>query len=257
MKLSPFVAAILPSLEVTQMTKRNYAGAYRLNLAPSLGEKEISSITKNDIVTALAPLPPQTKYQTLMTARTIFREALERELIESSPAATIKAPKIQVKPGKFLTWEELREINFGLHTTKIRFLALHGLRYGEAAALTEEDIYDGIVHITKSKHGATKSKSGVRNVPLISEFESFPLYQKGIAKVLKPYGVTVHSLRKTYAYTLKSAQVHVTTASKLMGHANPMITLSIYTQVRDDEVGQSGLALSSYIARAKPSMAKQ
>jgi hypothetical protein len=251
MKLSPFVAELLPSLEIAQMTRRNYAGAYRLNLAPRLGEKELSAITKNDIVTALAPLPPQTKYQTLMTARTIFREALERELIDSSPAATIKAPKIQVKPGKFLTWEELRDINFGVMKKKIHFLALHGLRYGEAAALTQEDIYDGVVHITKSKHGATKSKSGVRNVPLISEFEPFPYYQRSIAKALRPYGVTVHSLRKTYAYTLKSAQIHVTTASKLMGHANPMITLSIYTQVRDDEVGQSGLALTSYIARTK------
>lgn len=40
---------------------------------------------------------------------------------------------------------------------------------------------------------------------------------------LKPYGVTVHSFRKTYACTLKSAGIHVTTAAKLMGHSNPTL----------------------------------
>ncbi|NBV89887.1 MAG: DNA polymerase III subunit alpha, partial [Actinobacteria bacterium] len=47
-------------------------------------------------------------------------------------------------------------------------------RYGEAAALTEEDIVDGRVIITKSKYGPTKTKSGVRSVPLMSPFVSFP-----------------------------------------------------------------------------------
>jgi integrase len=54
------------------------------------------------------------------------------------------------------------------------------------------------------------------------------------------YGVDIHSLRKTYAYFLKTNQVHVTTAAKLMGHSNPMITLKIYTLVRDDEIGNIG-----------------
>lgn len=185
-----------------------------------------------------------------MVLRVIYREALERELVETNIAATIKIPKIQVKPQKFLTWEELEKLDFGKQTRRIRFLALHGLRYGEAAALTEDDIHDGFVHITKSKHGATKSAAGVRKVPLLSPFEPFANHQQSIAAALKPYGVTVHSLRKTYAYTLKSAQIHVTTAAKLMGHSNPMMTLKIYTQVRDDEAGLAGVALKEFIKGA-------
>ena len=64
---------------------------------------------------------------------------------------------------------------------------------------------------------------------------------------LKPYGVTVHSLRKTCAYTLKSAGITVTTAAKLMGHSNPMMTLKIYTQVKDDETHLAGIELAKYI----------
>ena len=75
----------------------------------------------------------------------------------------------------------------------------------------------------------------------------FARNQKTIAKALKPYGVTVHSLRKTYAYTLKSAGIHVTTAAKLMGHSNPMMTLKVYTQVKDDETALAGIELAKYI----------
>jgi integrase len=247
MKLSPFVAQILPSLDIREKTRKNYEGCYQRHLAPYLGHRDLSEVSKNDLLTSLDPLPPQTKYQTLMTARVIFREAVSRELIERNPAATIKAPRLTVKPGKFLTWEELQALDFGRQTKRIRFLALHGCRYGEAAALTENDIHDGLVHITKSKYGPTKSKSGVRKVPHLSEFESFAQHQNGIARALKPHGVTVHSLRKTYAYTLKSAAIHVTTAAKLMGHSNPMITLNIYTQVRDNEIGESKSAIQNYM----------
>jgi integrase len=34
--------------------------------------------------------------------------------------------------------------------------------------------------------------------------------------------------------------VHVTTAAKFMGHSNPLVTLKIYTLVRDDEINLVG-----------------
>ena len=242
-----FVDSLWDQLNITLKTKKNYQGAYCRNLQPLFGNMDLAQISKADLVNSLSKLTQQSKYQTLMVARVIFREAVERELIEDNPAARIKAPRVEVQPQKFFTWEELRELDFGFHTERIKFLALHGLRYGEAAALTEGDIFDGRVHINKSIHGATKTKAGVRSVPLLCSFVPFPFYQDGIAKVLRPYGVTVHSLRKTYAYMLKSSQIHVTTAAKLMGHSNPLITMKIYTQVLDDEIDKSGKALSEYI----------
>lgn len=245
-----FIESVIPILDVRDKTKKNYLGAYRKNLKASIGQKEIAHVTKFDIIKCLDPLPAQTRYQTLMMSRRVFAEAVERGHIEESPAKTIKAPRIFVKDQKFLTWHELEQIDFGKQTKRIRFLAIHGLRFGEAAALTADDIRDGFIYITKSKHGLTKSKAGIRKVPLLSEFEPFPKYQGSIAKALKPHGVTVHSLRKTYAHTLKSANVHVTVASRLMGHSNTSITLNIYTKVKDDEIGNSGLAISEFIGKA-------
>jgi integrase len=43
--------------------------------------------------------------------------------------------------------------------------------------------------------------------------------------------------------------VHVTTAAKLMGHSNPMMTLKVYTQVKDDEAGLAGVAISKFITK--------
>jgi integrase len=42
---------------------------------------------------------------------------------------------------------------------------------------------------------------------------------------------------------LKKSGVHVTTAQKLMGHSSPMVTLSIYTGFRDEEISETGEAL--------------
>jgi len=122
-------------------------------------------------------------------------------------------------------------------------LALHGPRWGEAVALRETDIYDEKVHINKSIYGPTKTPSGVREVPYFGYFKQFPKTRVGIARVLAQYGVTIHSLRKTYAYFLKTNEVHVTTAAKFLGHADPNITLKIYTLVRDSEIDEIGSRL--------------
>jgi integrase len=189
-------------------------------------------------------LPPQTAATTLAVMKTVFREALAQQIIQSSPAHGVSTPKIIVKPRNFLTWQEVSAGTFGDYTTHIRFLALHGLRWSEAVALTIDDIRDNRVWISKSVHGETKSKAGVRSVPLVSPFKIFPRSPKTLRKVLKPYGVDIHSLRHTYAYLLKQQGVHVTTAQRLLGHADPRVTMGIYTQVLDNEIDDVGILLS-------------
>jgi integrase len=200
----------------------------------------MATVSRNEFVNILAPLAPQNYFQTLMMLRVLYREALSRELVQESPVASIRPPRIHVQPKKFLTWEEVRDNNFGKYDSHVKFLALHGLRWGEAAALKNSDISDNKVSIKRSIHGATKTMAGIRQVPYFGYFKEFPRTRVPIAKALEPYGVTIHSLRKTYAYFLKSNNVHVTTAAKFMGHSNPLVTLKIYTLVRDDEINLVG-----------------
>jgi integrase len=94
--------------------------------------------------------------------------------------------------------------------------------------------------LDKSIYGPTKTPAGIREVPYFGHFKVFPHTRNAIAKTLAEHGVTIHSLRKTYAYFLKTNNVHVTTAAKFLGHSDPGITLKIYTLVRDDEITKIG-----------------
>jgi integrase len=219
----------------------------KCHVEPTLGALSLEAITRSDIQGSLRGLPPQTAAMTLAVIKSVYREAQARGIVESSPAHGISGPKIMVPPRKFLTWEEVKLGDFGKYSNCIRFLALHGLRWSEALAITSEDIRDGRIYVSKSVHGQTKSKAGIRTVPLMCELPVFPSSPKTLRRVLKPYGVTIHSLRHTYAYLLKQQGVHVTTAQRLLGHSDPRITMGIYTQVLDNEIDEAGFILAKAI----------
>jgi integrase len=178
-----------------------------------------------------------------MALRSIFRSAVDQGLIKESPIEGIKTPKIKVAPTKFMTWDYMKDQHFGPYDSQIRFLALHGLRWGEAVVLTERDIKDGMVVINKSVHGLTKSITSNRSVPYLGYFKPFPKSRHALNRYLDKHEVNIHSLRKTYAYILKRNGIHVTTAQKLMGHASPMVTMRIYTAVLSEEIVEAGETL--------------
>lgn len=238
---------LAPRLSVSKKTLENYKGAYKRYLQTSLGNIPINQITPNQVLEAIEKAPKQSAYQALMVYRTIVREARRRELISDVNLFGLEPPKIIVKSRNFLTWDQITQLPANKYLDQIKFLALHGLRWGEAVVLTEDDIRGGLVYINKSIHGSTKSAAGNRVVPYVGYFKKFPRTRKPLAKVLNAHGVDIHSLRKSYAYILKSNNVHVTTAQRLMGHSSPLVTLGIYTKVLDDEIANTGELLSKYV----------
>jgi integrase len=238
-----FAIQTLNHLPIRLKTHATYSSALHLHIFPVLAHREIAAIKRIEINSVMQGLRPQSAALSLAVMKSIFREALAQGLINESPAHGVSGPKIMVKPREFLTWEEVSKSSFGKYGPHIRFLALHGLRWSEAVALTIDDIRDDRVWVNKSVHGQTKSKAGIRSVPLVSPFMVFPKSPKTLRKVLKPYGVDIHSLRHTYAYLLKQQGVHVTTAQRLLGHSDPRVTMNIYTQVLDSEIDDVGLVL--------------
>ena len=253
MLLDEFAQQVFATLSVRKKTMATYKSMYRCHISSTLGASDIADITRTSIKETIHGLPPQTAQMTLAVIKLLFREALELELLEKSPVHGVRGPQVSVRPRKFLTWDEIEKTHFGRWNHHIRFLALHGLRWSEAVALTESDIRDGKIHVTRSIHGDTKSRAGMRIVPLIGEFKPFPKHPRTLRKALSPYGVTTHSLRHTYAYILKSQGIHVTTAQKLLGHSDPKITLSVYTRVLDTEIDDAGKVLSLMAQKAHSS----
>lgn len=221
----------------------------KCHIAPKLGSVELAKVDRADIKDLICGLPPQTAAMTLAVIKVIFREALELELITKSPVQGLRGPQVMVKPRRFMTWDEIAATNFGKWNHHVRFLALHGLRWSEAVALTADDIRAGQIFVTKSIHGPTKSRAGMRVVPLIGEFKPFPRHPRTLRRALAPHGLTIHSLRHTYAYLLKSQKVHVTTAQRLLGHSDPKITLAVYTRVLDTEIQEVGETLRTLVKK--------
>ena len=251
MQLDLATNQIFSTLSIRAKTAVNYRSVYKNHLKPHIGFKDMNEITREEIQQIIKPLPPQTGVLALSVLRTIYREAIDAGYVFHSPAATIRRPRIQVRIRKFLSVEELMAINFPKFKKHTIFLAMHGLRWGEAVALTHDDIYDDRVHINKSIHGLTKTHAGVRSVPLVSEFAPFPRTPKGMRKELAAHGIHIHSLRHSYAYLLKTSGVHVTTAQYLMGHSNPSVTLGIYTRFRDDEIDGAGTSIIESLQKSQ------
>jgi len=247
MLFQSFAINVVSLLPIRPKTRATYLSMLRLHVFPSLAHRDISEIKRSDIQSAIHGLCPQTAAMSLAVIKTVFREALAQELIDASPAHGVSGPKIMVRPREFLTWNQVAQNSFGKYTPQIRFLALHGLRWSEAVALTVDDIRDDRVWVNKSIHGQTKSKAGIRSVPLVSPFILFPKSPKTLRKALAPFGVDIHSLRHTYAYLLKQQGVHVTTAQRLLGHSDPRVTMGIYTQVLDSEIDDVGLLLTKAV----------
>jgi integrase len=228
-----------PLLNVTKKTRYDYSRLYERYLKPVIGHRELDDNIRQELQLHLLTLPPQTSRHCLMVAKTTWREALNYGVCSSNPTVGIRTPKIQEKPRPFLTWDEVDARDWGRYNDQIRFLALHGLRWSEAVALTESDIRDGFVYVSRSIYGPCKSKTSVRKIPYLGFFKKFPVTHKPLMKAAHLHGITVHSLRRTYAYLLKTQGIHVTTAQRLLGHSDPVLTMRIYTGVLDSEIDEA------------------
>lgn len=247
MRLESFAVEIVDVLSLREKTKKDYRSALSCHVFPKVGQRELASIVKNDIQECIQRLEPPIAAKTLAVLKTVFREAIDYGYIDISPTIGVKSKALQTVPRKFLKWEEIKRADFGRYEVQIKFLAAHGLRWSEALALTSSDFQDGRISVNKSIHGESKSRSSVRVVPQLTEFEQFPRSPKTLRNVLDPYGVCIHSLRHSYAYLLKQQGIHVTTAQKLLGHSDSRITMNIYTQVLDEEIDSAGVLLRSRI----------
>lgn len=240
MLIKEWVETLWKVLQVRPKTLHDYRRLYRRHLESLIGEHKFEDFPISELQRKLLTLPPQTARHCLMLTKTIWREAENYGVVSQNPLGKLRTAPIQITPRKFLTWEEVDTLDWGRYNEQIRFLALHGLRWSEAAVLSEDDIRENFVWVNKSVYGLCKSKSSVRRIPYLGHFKMFPRSYKPLQKAVNAHGITVHSLRKTYAYLLKKQGIHVTTAQRLLGHSDPVLTMKIYTGVLDSEIDEAG-----------------
>lgn len=188
MLVNDWAEKVWPVLTVRPRTLHDYKRLYKRHLAPSIGSYEVDLVPPMVLQQKLLSLPAQTSRHCLMLVKTLYREAKLYGVCVVNPADGLKTPKILISDKKFLTWDEVDAIDWGRYNEQIRFLALHGLRWSEAAAIQQDDVRDGFVWVSKTVNGPCKSKSSVRKVPYLGHFEKLPLTYKPLQKCTKKLG---------------------------------------------------------------------
>lgn len=135
-------------------TRASYASNLRNHILPPLGEQELAKLTPAQLRAWLSdltikegrggkPLSPATVAQAYRTLNRLLAAAVDDELIGRNPLGGVKPPRVEERPMRFLTHEEVALLA-GVVDRRYRALVLvaayTGLRAGELFALQRQHV---------------------------------------------------------------------------------------------------------------------
>ncbi|MCR5836713.1 MAG: site-specific integrase [Lachnospiraceae bacterium] len=187
-------------------TLKTHISYYNKHISIKLGKRKIQQIERREIINFQSELVKTLSVSTvnsiIKTLKMILYDAINDEIIVKNPAENIKAVKETGKKAtetyhRALTEEEQRafmqEIKNDYYYEFIAMLLCSGMRSGEAAALTWNDVdYEkNVIHITKTvtftEKGvlivgdSPKSDAGKRDIPINDTIKS--VLQRQLAKM--------------------------------------------------------------------------
>ncbi len=219
----------------------------------NLGKKSIAEVTRDELEAFLKKLgsdnyTPKSVSRKINSIKTFFRFLKANALVKSDPTIEIEHPKYEVKPPRILSKLEYRALRDAcrgdIRTYAIVELFLQtGIRIGELANLSTEDIKDIELHIASQEGHEERmvplNKAGKeaithyleirgKNSPNSALFitkTGKPLLIRNIRTAIDRYfriagidGAKVNDLRHTFIAHHLMAGTPITTLSKLVGH---------------------------------------
>lgn len=141
-------AAWEPTTVIKASTRVSRRSRWEKHVAPYWDGREVGTIRKTDVQAWISKLAdagakPTTIDQALTLLRLVLEYAVDDGKLAANPAHGVKKPKIQQKPHKYLTVDQVRllagevEDNYG---NVVLLLAYSGLRFGEMSALRVGDV---------------------------------------------------------------------------------------------------------------------
>lgn len=161
----------------------------------------------------------------------------------------------------------------------LALLCFTGMRRGEILGLKWDKIHDGIIHVcaevtfkgnTSSFNEYTKSKSGVRDIPIQNELAPYledrndgfvlggekPYTQskfdrawQRIKKRIDLHGATPHIFRHTYLSLLAASGVDPKTVQAIAGHADFSFTFNKYIHSNQSNVQDASAQFSAHMRK--------
>ena len=253
-------------IERRRMTERTLAG-YRHQcgkyLLPALGNLRVADVRRGHIERMVAPLPSTTRNRVLALASRLMTLA---EVWELRPQHTNPVRKIErareIVRDRVLTGDEMARLAGALADTEadkpvavaaIRFLAVTGLRVGEALAIqwAHVDMATGRLLIPESKTGRkwhdlpTPAVQILAALPQIGPwaFTSIgraPIGYKTVHKVFRAacaragiQDARIHDLRRGVISAAAASGANVAVLQRLLGHRTPQMALRYARELQD------------------------
>jgi integrase len=273
MKVSELVerwnVAVVPTIKST--TAAYYQKELNVHIVPAFGHKEISTIGRYDVETFLAEKAQIYCRNTLRGMRVSFGRVLSWAVscgwLEKNPCAGVRLPhagtkvkRTVLKPSQTIAIaNKLSEP----YSTLVLFLAITGLRIGEAIAIKWTDFDGDVLNVSRriyeGKQDTTKTEESKRSLPIPqlllarmrllgdgdwvfrsrSETPVNPgnMLKRHIRPVVKELGIEIggwHDFRHTLATrSLKRWPTKV--VSEILGHSDVVTTMKIYQHVEPEE----------------------
>ena len=228
---------------------------------------------------------PTSAKKLLSYMKSCYKKAVLNNIVIDNPMLGVEIHNNHRKKKKYVpTRKELSDFLDYLEDKRkdlklvCEFISLTGLRIGEACALTINDIDFKNKNITINKSynrfskkiSSTKTSNSDRIIPLLDKTkniinEYINLYgnkkiifhkmkSQNITNTLKYHanqfglcGLTPHILRHFYSTVCIEAGIHQKVVQKWLGHSSVLMTLDLYTDVKEEFKATETQKLASFI----------
>jgi excisionase family DNA binding protein len=263
------------SLSLKATTYEHYVNALKSYVVPVFGNCEIALIERYEVESFFATQAAKYSRSTIRSMRislgVLLAYAVRNEWLKEDPSKGVKLPRAENCAGrrvqrKVLSPSQTNSIAEKLSepSTLVSFLAVTGLRIGEAIAIKWSDFEDDVLHVQRrmydGKVDTTKSRDSKRRIPIppallermktlgntgewifharggvpLNPGNSLKRYIRPVAKELNIELGGWHDFRHTVATSMLRAGHGAKVVSELLGHSDISITLRTYDHVESD-----------------------
>jgi integrase len=261
---------VVPTLKTS--TAFYYLKILQSNIVPVFGKIGVSAINRYDVECFLAEQAKHYTKNTLRGMRVSLSQVLAWgvacDYLSKNPCSGVKLPKAGTKIVRtVLTPQQVIGLSERLqepYATLVLFLAVTGLRIGEAIGIKWSDFDDDVLHICRRVYegdvDSTKTKGSDRHLPIPKSLllrmqtlgsdgwvfrsrEGTPInpgnaLKRYIRPIAKELGIPLggwHDFRHTLTTGLLRGKISAKVVSNILGHSDVQIALNTYfhTEVSD------------------------
>jgi integrase len=243
---------------------------------PAFGKRKISTIGRFDVETFLSQHSKRYSRSTLRSMRVslslVMSWAVACGWIGKNPCAGVKLPRDSNCAGKRVVRTILKPVQVSAiadkleepYSTLVLFLAVTGLRVGEAIAIKWSDFDGDVLSVTRRISNGdletVKSESSCRKLPIPSELisrmrqlgegewifrsrEGTPVnpgnaLKRYVRPVAKELGIAIggwHDFRHTLTTNMRRGGVHPKVISGILGHSGVALAMNTYDHLEAED----------------------